>query len=126
MPIFDFAQELKATNSIDIDNIGNFYLEAINEDDGFCYYLSVKTTLGTSSILYYGPVVPDLDILPDNYSVIFQRLPFNDKKMFFWVNKWLNDHSRKITTATLIDENEFFTEYKDLKSYMEKYSDEVY
>ena len=41
---FDFANELKATNFIDIDNIGNFALEAVNEDDGFYYYLLVKTS----------------------------------------------------------------------------------
>ena len=123
---FDFANELKATNFIDIDNIGNFALEAVNEDDGFYYYLLVKTSLGTATIAYYGPIIPDLDKLPDHYSVNFERLLFNDKKMFMWINKWLNDKVKHITAAYIIDEDQFKANYKDVKEYIENYGDEVY
>ena len=51
MPVFDFANERQPTNSIDIPDIGNFFLETIDEDNMFYYYLMVKTGLGTSSIL---------------------------------------------------------------------------
>lgn len=123
---FDFANELKATNFIDIDNIGNFALEAINEDDGFYYYLLVKTSLGTATVTHYGPIVPDINRLPDNYSVNFERLKFNDKKMMMWINKWLNDKNRHITAAYIIEENQFKENYKDIKEYIENYGDEVY
>lgn len=123
---FDFANELKATNFIDIDNIGNFALEAINEDDGFYYYLLTKTTLGTSTIIHYGPVIPDINRLPDNYSINFERVKFNDKKIVMWINKWLNDKFRHITSAYIIDENQFKDNYKDVKEYIENYGDDIY
>lgn len=126
MPEFEFANEWKPTNSIDIDNIGNFCLEAIDEEDGFYYYLMVKTTLGTSTIISYGPVVPDVELLPDNYNINFQRLQFNDKKMNIWISKWLNDRMKKITGAYIIEEKIFKDNFKDILGYIENYSNEVY
>lgn len=123
---FDFANELKATNFIDIDNIGNFALEAINEEDGFYYYLLVKTALGAATIIHYGPIVPDVTRLPDNYSINFERLKFNDKKMALWINKWLNDKVKHITAAYIIEEAQFKGNYKDVKEYIENYGDDIY
>ena len=104
MPIFDFANEWKPTNSIDIPDIGNFFLETIDEENMFYYYLMVKTCLGTSSILSYGPIVPDVELLPDKYSICFERIQFNDKKVMSWITKWLNDKNKKITAAYIVDE----------------------
>lgn len=126
MQTFDFANEWKATNSIDIDDIGNFSLEAINENDGFYYYLMVKTTLGTASIVSYGPIIPDVKLLPSGYNVNFERLNFNDKKMMMWINKWLNDRNKKITAAYIISDDDFKSNYVDIKEYIDNYSDEVF
>ena len=126
MPVFYFANEWQPTNSIDIPDIGNFFLETIDEDNMFYYYLMVKTCLGTSSILSYGPIVPDVELLPDKYSICFERIQFNDKKVMTWITKWLNDRNKNITAAYIIDEDKFFNNYRDLKHYMKSYSDEVY
>lgn len=126
MATFDFANELRPTNSIEIPEIGNFCLEAINEDDGLYYYLLVKTSLGTSSIMHYGPVVPDVNLIPSGYSTNFERQKFNDKKINLWISKWLNDKNKKITAAYIIDETKIFDNFRDLSSYMKNYSDEVY
>ena len=74
----------------------------------------------------YGPVVPDVQLLPDKYQVSFERLSFNDKKIAGLISKWLNDKSKGITAAYIIDQNKFFDNYRDLKEYMNSYSDEVY
>lgn len=126
MATIEFANEWKATNSIDIDELGNFYLEAINEDEGFYYYLMVKSTLGTSSIMWYGPIVPDVQLLPPGYSTHLERMQFNDKKMNLWLNKWINDRMKGITAAYLTDQKTFKESYRDLLTYMDSYSDEVY
>ena len=126
MQTFDFANERKATNSIDIDNIGDFCLEAINEDDNYYFYLMVKTTLGVASVACYGPIVPDVELLPSGYTARFERFDFNDKKMSLWISKWLNDRSKNITAAYIVEEKDFKNNYRDLKDYIDSYSDEVY
>ena len=80
MSTFEFANEWVPTNSIDIPEIGNFYLEAIDEENLMYYYLMIKSSLGTASVMSYGPVVPDVQLLPDKYQVSFERLSFKEKK----------------------------------------------
>ena len=119
MPTLDFANELMPTNSIDIPEIGNFCLEAINDDDILYYYLMVKAELGTASIMWYGPVAPDIDLLPSVYTARFERYPVNDTKLIGWVKKWLNEKEKGITSANIIDQKQFMENFRDLKSYME-------
>lgn len=42
---FEFDKQLEAQNSVEIENIGDFGLEAIDED-GLRHYLAVKTLYG--------------------------------------------------------------------------------
>lgn len=126
MTTIEFANEFVPQNLIDIAELGNFALEGINEKDGLYYYLLVKTSLGTSSIFSFGPVVPDVELLPENYSFTYQRTPFKDTKMKMIVTKWLNDFKRKISVANIISEDEFVNNIRDIKLYINMYGDEVY
>ena len=115
MPVIEFANEFVPQNLIDIPQLGNFALEAIDEENGFYYYFLMKTSLGTSVVFNFGPIIPDFDNLPDTYNVTYQKLSFNDKKMKLFVSKWLNDSKKKITAANLITQEEL---YRDLKPYI--------
>lgn len=126
MPVIEFANEFVPQNSIDISDIGNFALEGINEKDGFYYYLLVKTSLGTSSIFSFGPVIPDVELLPENYTFSYQRTSCKDVKIKMLVSKWLNDYKRKITTANIITEDEFKNNIKDFKLYIDMCGNERY
>lgn len=126
MATIEFANEFVPQNLIDIPELGNFALEGINEKDGLYYYLLVKTSMGTSSIFSFGPIVPDVELLPENYSFTYQRIPFKDTKMKMIITKWLNDFKRKITTANVISEAEFIDNIKDIKLYINTYGNEVY
>lgn len=83
----EFNNQYVPQNFIEIESVGNVCLEAINEDDGLYYYLLIKTSLGTTSIFEYGPVIPDIDKLFDIYSVSFVRQPFNEKKLNLFLKK---------------------------------------
>lgn len=126
MPLIEFANKYVPQNTIDIPELGNFALEAINEDDGFYYYLLIKTKLGTSSVVSFGPIIPDIKLLPDNYVASYQKIQFKDVKMKIFVDKWLNDTKKKITTASVITEDELLNNYRDIKTYIESYSEELY
>ena len=126
MMTFKFNNEYVAQSLINIDDIGNFALEGVDEHNGFFYYLLVKTTLGTTTILTFGPVVPDVKLLPDYYNITYQRLQFKDKVIYKYINMWLNDKIKKISNAQLIEEDVLLNELRDIKDYILNYGEEVY
>lgn len=126
MLTIEFDNQYVSQNFIEIDSVGNVCIEAINENDGLYYYLLIKTSMGTTSIFEYGPVVPDIDKLFDTYNVSFTREQYNEKKLRIFISKWLNDRTKKITAAYVIDENKFLDNYKDICYTIKNYSKEVY
>ena len=81
MATIEFNNEYLPQSLIEIPDIGNFALEAYNEKQGYFFYLMIKTMLGTATIVSYGPVVPQVTLLPESYSVNFSRVPFKDRKI---------------------------------------------
>lgn len=122
----EFNNQYVPQNFIEIESVGNVCLEAINEDDGLYYYLLIKTSLGTTSIFEYGPVIPDIDKLFDIYNISFIRQPFNEKKLNLFLKKWLNDRNKGITAAYVIEEKKFLDNYKDICYTISEYGKEVY
>lgn len=122
----EFNNQYVPQNILEIESVGNVCIEAINENDGLFYYLLIKTSLGTTSIFEYGPVIPDIDKLYDNYLVSFNRMQYNEKKLNMFIIKWLNDRMKKITAANIIEEKVFLDNYKDIAYTIENYGAEVY
>lgn len=89
-------------NLIDIDQIGEFGIEASN-DDGYHYYMVIKTVLGTSVIATCGPIFLDSDLLPSGFSTTLTKMPYKEDKLAKTINLFLNDKYKKITSASVID-----------------------
>lgn len=123
--LFEFNQDLVFISNIDIDNIGEFAIEASNEEGMFWYFI-VRTSLGTCSISSCGPVVPDIDLLPSGFRQTFDRIPFKEDKLCKTISMFLNDKSKKITKAIEISIEDAITQFRDLKDYLENYSEEMF
>lgn len=122
----EFNNQYVPQNILDIESVGNACIEAINEDDGLFYYLLIKTSLGTTSIFEYGPVIPGIDKLYDIYNISFTRMQYNEKKLRLFLIKWLNDKVKKITKASIIDEQVFLDNYKDIVYTINEYGGQIY
>lgn len=120
---FEFNQQLMPQNLIDIDNIGEFALEGSN-DQGVFWYLVVRTLLGVTTIAECGPVVPDVILLPTGYSSSITRMEYKEKKLNTLITKWLNDFSKKLTDAHLIDVDSALDQFRDVGDYMRNYSED--
>lgn len=125
MPTFEFNQQLLPQSLVDIQELGQFALEGINEE-GYFYYLVVRTSLGTVTLADCGPVVPDITLLPSGYQTSLERMPYKEDKVSRAINMWLNDRSKKLTEAKVIDIEEAIAQFRDLGEYLTNYSDEVY
>ena len=112
-------------NLIEIDEIGEFALEAWN-DEGLYYYMIIRTLLGVCSVTTCGPIVPDIDLLPSGYTVSFNRIPYKEDKLCKTINLFLNDRIRKITGAKIIEINEAIEQFRDIKEYLRNYTEETF
>jgi len=123
--LFEFNQELQFMSDIDINDIGQFAIEA-NNDEGMFWYLIVRTSLGTCTITSCGPLVPDLELLPSGFTQKLERIPFKEDKLCKYISMFLNDKGKKITKAVEIEIEDAIEQFKDLKEYLENYSEEIF
>ena len=122
---FEFDKQLEAQNSIEIENIGDFGLEAVDEE-GFRYYLAIKTIFGKSIIAHCGPVMPDIDILPSGFSVGLNKMEYKEDKLEKFISIWLNDKYKKIKDASLISFEDAVDEFRDPTDYLKNLSEDTF
>ena len=99
---FEYLERVVVEAQIDIDNIGDFNLLCRN-DVGDEFYMIVRTELGWTQLLEYGPYTPDLAQLPLNYNIKYSRFEYNQGKLERAIDKFLNDPKRMISQAQLVE-----------------------
>ena len=123
--LVNYNGEATFLGELEIDNIGEFAIEASNDEGCFWYYI-VRTTLGETAIAKSGPKIPDITLLPKNFSQSRVCIQFNEGKILKDVSLFLNDRNKKITRAEIIDIDAAIEQFVNLKDYLEEFSDEVY
>lgn len=121
---FEFNQQLAPQSLIDIDEVGNFALEAWN-DEGYYWYLIIKTCLGLSAVASCGPVIPDFDTVPSGYSSSYDTIPYKEDKLNKTINFWLNDKSKKLIDAHVISTEEALSQFKSVADAIESYQGDI-
>lgn len=99
---FDYLQRVVVDGQLEVEDIGQCIIQA-NNDLGEEFYLIIKTELGWTEILEYGPCVPDLPLLQVNYNIKYSRIEYNQGKIERAIDKFLNDPKRGITQAKLVE-----------------------
>ena len=99
---FDYLQRVVVESQLEVDNIGECVLRA-NNDVAEEFYLIIKTELGWTEVLEYGPCVPDLDLLQMNYQITYNKFEFNQGKIERIIDKFLNNPKRVITQAAVVE-----------------------
>ena len=99
---FDYLQRVVIDGQLEVEDIGQCIIQA-NNDLAEEFYLIIKTELGWTEILEYGPCVPDLPLLQVNYNIKYSRIEYNQGKIERAIDKFLNDPKRGITQAKLVE-----------------------
>lgn len=107
---FEYLQRIVVDGELEVENIGQCVLQA-NDDFAKEYYLIIKTELGYTEIIEYGPLTPDIQLLCDNYQIKYQRFEYNQGKIERIIDKFLNDGKRGITQAKV-------TTLEEIKSFL--------
>lgn len=100
---FDYFYTTKVNAQLCVNNIGNCVIKA-NDDFGNDYFLLIKTKLGSTYIVEYGPYNPDLK--PNHVSYLFDKLDYNEYKIEKRIEKFLTSSNRGITQAEEVNEED--------------------
>lgn len=98
---FDYLERVVVEGQLEVENIGDCVLQA-NNDLGEEHYLIIKTELGWTEILEYGPCTPDLLELHKSYTIHYSRIEYNQGKIERTIDKFLNDPKKQITQAKVV------------------------
>ena len=118
---FEYSFAVTATGILELDNPGQCAIRASN-DFGENYYLVIRTSLGKCYVFMYGPIVPDLAILPPRVACSVERFDYNEKKIQKIIKAWLTDSKKFITKAEEVEDKEIFENCRDLIKYMSDYT----
>ncbi len=121
---FEFNQQLVPQSLIDIESVGEFAIEAFN-DEGYYYYLIVKTLLGTCTLASCGPIIPDCNLMLSGFKITLDKCQYKEDKLAKSINFWLNDKSKKLTMAHIIDIDEALDQFPDVATYVRTLSEET-
>lgn len=99
---FEYLQRIIVDAQLDVDNIGECVILGRN-DLGEEFYLIIRTEMGWTEQINYGPVTPDIDILPFNINLNYSRFEYNQSKLMRSIDKFLNDPKKMITQADVVE-----------------------
>lgn len=84
---YQYLRQVSFMDSISVDDIGNVILDGYN-DLGERYFLIIRTLLGVSRILEFGPIQPGAKTF---CQCTFQQMDYDEKKIDKIIDKFLND-----------------------------------
>lgn len=116
--VFEYAATKTFMQAIDIVDIGNFCIKGTNQSYEE-FYLAARTVMGKTSILSFGPILPDIPIFPEQYSLNYQKVDYKEKTICKAVSSFLNDPKKELTNVEEIIETEMWGALPDTQTYFE-------
>ena len=106
--------------SVDIVDIGNTALRCIGRKLGN-YFIILKTKMGKTSIITFGPVYPEIDLLFEGFSVSYKKIDYREHLIDKEITKFINDPKKVITLVEEITEYEAWQDFPAVQQYFENW-----
>ena len=103
---FKYLYVPTAMDSIEIEDLGNVYLRASN-DDADEWYMSVKTSLGWVEIKQFGPLKIDEEGFNFFFNFLYQKFEYSEKRLYKIIDEFINNSKKAITIAEVISKEDF-------------------
>lgn len=103
---FEYLKTVQAMDSIDIVDIGNTCINAIN-DEAEEWYLLITTKNGWTNVTTFGPLKVDSDDpMMNSFSYSYFERDFDEKKLYKTINDFINNPRHNITQVFEVDKEE--------------------
>ncbi len=116
--IFEYSVQKTFNETIDVVDIGNTALRCQGKKLDF-YYIILKTVMGKTSILKFGPVMPDADVLFNDFSVMYKKIDYKENLIEKEVDKFINDYKKEIVHVEEVTEYEAWLDFPQVKQCFE-------
>ena len=116
--VFEYSVQRTFNEAIDVVDIGNTALKCVSSklDE---YYIILKTVMGKVSILKFGPVCSDLEVLLNDFSVSYKKIDYKEPAIAKEVDKFINDFKKEITSVAEITEYEAWQAFPAIQEQFE-------
>lgn len=116
--IFEFSVQKTFNQSIDVVDMGNTALRCTNRllDN---YYLIIKTIMGKTHFIKFGPVCPDVEFLLEDFSVSYKKIDYKEAQVYKEIDKFINDFKKDIDTIEEITEYEAWKDFPAIQQLFE-------
>lgn len=118
--IFEYSVQKTFNESIDVVDIGNTALRCIGRKLEN-YFIILKTKMGKTSILTFGPVYPEIDLLFDGFSVSYKKIDYRENLINKEITKFINDFKKDITLVEEITEYEAWQDFPAIQQCFENW-----
>lgn len=116
--IFEFSVQKTFSQSIDVVDMGNTALRCTNSNmDNF--YIIVKTIMGKTHIIKFGPICPDIEVLLNDFAVTYKKIDYKENLIYKEINKFINDFKKEIDSIEEITEYEAWSDFPAIQQYFE-------
>lgn len=111
--VFEYSIQKTFNETIDVVDIGNTALKCHGAK--LDYYIILKTVMGKTHIMKFGPIEPDIDMLFNDFSIQYKKIDYNETAISKEVNKFINDFRKEIILIEEITEHEAWLDFPDIK-----------
>ena len=116
--IFEYAVQKTFNETIDVVDIGNTALRCHGKKLDF-YYIILKTVMGKTHIIKFGPIIPDLEVLFPDFSVNYKKIDYKENLIEKEVDKFINDYKKEITLVEEVTEFEAWQDFPQIQQCFE-------
>ncbi len=120
--VFEFSVKRTFDQSIDIVDMGNTALRCTNTNL-LDFYIITKTIFGKTSIIKFGPIYPDTEILLNDFSVSYKKIDYKENLVFKEIDKFINDFKKEISSIEEITEFEAWQAFPQIQQCFENISE---
>lgn len=116
--VFEFSVQRTFNQSIDVVDMGNTALKCTNKSLD-SYYIIVKTVMGKTHIIKFGPVYPDEETLLEDFFVSYKKIDYRESLVYKEIDKFINDYKKNIDTVEEITEYEAWQDFPQIQQNFE-------
>lgn len=103
--LFDYSATRTFNQTLQIDDIGNCAIRGEGSfRDGRAvfsgdYYMIVKTVMGKTTFIKWGPLMPDFESLPNTFKLEVKTAPYKEATVAKEIQSFVNDGLKGIHNA---------------------------
>lgn len=112
--LFDYSATRTFTQTLQIDDPGNCAIrgEGTYRDGKVTfdcdYYMIIKTVMGKTTFIKWGPIEPDFERLPNTFKLEIKTAPYKEATIAKEIQSFINDGFKNIQNAVELLPEEAF------------------